>query len=83
MNLLVRFFDPASGRIPMAGVDLWEMRHRSLRRQVAMVLQGPFADGELLASDGFYASLYNRQMDIADHDALSRVADTTPGGADA
>ena len=42
MNLLIRFFDPNSGRITIDGVDLRDMRHRSLREQVAMVLQDPF-----------------------------------------
>ena len=42
MNLLLRFFDPWSGRITIDGVDLRDMRHRSLRRQIAMVLQDPF-----------------------------------------
>jgi ATP-binding cassette subfamily B protein len=42
MNLLVRFFDPVSGRITIDGVDLRDMRHRSLRGQIAMVLQDPF-----------------------------------------
>jgi ATP-binding cassette subfamily B protein len=42
MNLLVRFFDPLSGRITIDGVDLRDMRHRSLRGQIAMVLQDPF-----------------------------------------
>jgi ATP-binding cassette subfamily B protein/subfamily B ATP-binding cassette protein MsbA len=42
MNLLIRFFDPVSGRITVDGVDLRDMRHRSLRAQVAMVLQDPF-----------------------------------------
>ncbi|MGI8802294.1 MAG: ABC transporter ATP-binding protein [Solirubrobacteraceae bacterium] len=42
MNLLIRFFDPVSGRITIDGVDLRDMRHRSLRGQIAMVLQDPF-----------------------------------------
>ena len=42
MNLLIRFFDPDLGRITIDGVDLRDMRHRSLREQVAMVLQDPF-----------------------------------------
>jgi ATP-binding cassette subfamily B protein/subfamily B ATP-binding cassette protein MsbA len=42
MNLLVRFFDPWSGRITVDGTDLREVKHRSLRRQIAMVLQDPF-----------------------------------------
>jgi ATP-binding cassette subfamily B protein len=42
MNLLIRFFDPWSGRITIDGVDLRDMRHRSLRSQIAIVLQDPF-----------------------------------------
>ena len=42
MNLLVRFFDPDSGRITVDGVDLREMSLLSLRRQIALVLQEPF-----------------------------------------
>ncbi|MDX6678034.1 MAG: ATP-binding cassette, subfamily bacterial [Solirubrobacteraceae bacterium] len=42
MNLLIRFFDPVSGTITIDGVDLRDMRHRSLREQIAMVLQDPF-----------------------------------------
>jgi ATP-binding cassette subfamily B protein/subfamily B ATP-binding cassette protein MsbA len=42
MNLLIRFFDPDSGAITIDGVDLRDMRHRSLREQIAMVLQDPF-----------------------------------------
>jgi ATP-binding cassette subfamily B protein/subfamily B ATP-binding cassette protein MsbA len=42
MNLLVRFYDPWEGRITIDGVDLRDVQHRSLRRQVALVLQDPF-----------------------------------------
>jgi ATP-binding cassette subfamily B protein/subfamily B ATP-binding cassette protein MsbA len=42
VNLLVRFFDPWSGRILIDGHDLRTLRIRSLRQQVAMVLQEPF-----------------------------------------
>jgi ATP-binding cassette subfamily B protein/subfamily B ATP-binding cassette protein MsbA len=42
VNLLARFFDPSSGRILVDGHDLRTLRIRSLRRQVAMVLQEPF-----------------------------------------
>jgi ATP-binding cassette subfamily B protein len=42
MNLLVRFYDPWQGRITIDGVDLRDVQHRSLRRQVALVLQDPF-----------------------------------------
>jgi ATP-binding cassette subfamily B protein/subfamily B ATP-binding cassette protein MsbA len=42
VNLLVRFFDPWSGRITAGGVDIRDFRHRSWRRQIALVLQDPF-----------------------------------------
>jgi ATP-binding cassette subfamily B protein/subfamily B ATP-binding cassette protein MsbA len=42
VNLLVRFFDPSGGRVVIDGHDLRALRIRSLRRQVAMVLQEPF-----------------------------------------
>ncbi len=42
VNLLLRFFDPWSGRITVDGHDLRQLRVKSLRQQVAMVLQEPF-----------------------------------------
>lgn len=42
MNLLVRFYDPWTGRITIDGVDLRDVQHRSLRAQIALVLQDPF-----------------------------------------
>jgi ATP-binding cassette subfamily B protein/subfamily B ATP-binding cassette protein MsbA len=42
VNLLVRFFDPWRGRVLIDGHDLRTLRIRSLRQQVAVVLQEPF-----------------------------------------
>jgi ATP-binding cassette subfamily B protein/subfamily B ATP-binding cassette protein MsbA len=42
INLLVRFYDPWSGRITIGGEDIRQVRHRSLRGQIALVLQDPF-----------------------------------------
>jgi ATP-binding cassette subfamily B protein len=42
INLLVRFYDPWSGRITIGGTDVRDVRYRSLRRQIALVLQDPF-----------------------------------------
>ena len=42
VNLLVRFFDPWSGRVTIDGHDLRDLKIRSLRQQIAMVLQDPF-----------------------------------------
>lgn len=42
INLLCRFYDPASGSIKVDGHDLREVRLESLRRQMGLVLQDPF-----------------------------------------
>jgi ATP-binding cassette, subfamily B, bacterial len=42
LNLLIRFFDPWSGRILVDGHDLRQVQLRSLRQQIAVVLQEPF-----------------------------------------
>jgi ATP-binding cassette, subfamily B, bacterial len=41
LSLLPRFFDPDTGQILIDGVDARSYRLRSLRRQIAMVLQPP------------------------------------------
>jgi ATP-binding cassette subfamily B protein/subfamily B ATP-binding cassette protein MsbA len=42
INMLVRFHDPWEGRVLMDGRDLRDLRLRSVRDQVALVLQDPF-----------------------------------------
>jgi len=42
LSMLLRFLDPWSGRILVDGHDLREIQLRSLRQQVAIVLQEPF-----------------------------------------
>jgi ATP-binding cassette subfamily B protein len=42
VNLLVRFYDPWSGRVTIGGRDIRDFKYRSLRRQIALVLQDPF-----------------------------------------
>ncbi len=41
VSLLPRFYDPQSGRIKIDGVNISEFQLKSLRRQIAMVLQPP------------------------------------------
>jgi len=41
VSLLPRFYDPDSGRIRIDGIDIREFQLKSLRRQIAMVLQPP------------------------------------------
>jgi len=42
VNLLVRFFDPWNGLVTIDGHDLRQVKLRSLREQIALVLQEPF-----------------------------------------
>jgi len=42
VNMLMRFFDPSSGRVTVGGRDIRTLRVRSLRHQISMVLQDPF-----------------------------------------
>jgi ATP-binding cassette subfamily B protein/subfamily B ATP-binding cassette protein MsbA len=41
VSLLPRFYDPSSGRVTIDGIDVREYQLKSLRRQIAMVLQPP------------------------------------------
>ena len=41
VSLLPRFYDPRSGRVTIDGIDIREFTLKSLRRQIAMVLQPP------------------------------------------
>jgi len=42
INLIPRFYDPAEGRVLVDGRDVRSVSIRSLRRQIAIVLQDPF-----------------------------------------
>jgi ATP-binding cassette subfamily B protein/subfamily B ATP-binding cassette protein MsbA len=41
LSLVPRFFDPTEGQVLLDGMDVREFRLKSLRRQIAMVLQPP------------------------------------------
>jgi len=41
LSLVPRFFDPSTGRVLIDGVDVRDYRLKSLRQQIAMVLQPP------------------------------------------
>jgi ATP-binding cassette subfamily B protein len=55
MNLLIRFYDPTSGRIELDGRDLQEYRVADLRRQFGIVLQEPILFSTTVAENIAYA----------------------------
>jgi ABC-type multidrug transport system fused ATPase/permease subunit len=55
VSLLVRFFDPESGRVLLDGVDLRLYQLADLRRQVAFVLQDPVLFSTSIAENIRYA----------------------------
>src|SRR5439155_1122915 len=55
VSLLMRFYDPAAGRIELDGVDLRDLRLADLRRQFAIVLQEPLLFSTSIAENIAYA----------------------------
>jgi ATP-binding cassette subfamily B protein len=55
VTLLLRFYDPTSGRILLDGVDLCDYRLRDLRNQFAVVLQDPVLFSTSIAENIAYA----------------------------
>ncbi|MEP6893847.1 MAG: ABC transporter ATP-binding protein, partial [Gaiellaceae bacterium] len=81
-SLLVRFYDPAIGRIAIDGVDIATLSLLSLRAQLAVVLQEPMLFSGTVADNIRYGRLDATDDDIADaarsanaHDFIERLPD--------
>lgn len=72
MNLLMRFYDPTSGRILVDGNDLRDLRLESLRRKVAMVAQENVLFSVTIAENIRYG---NREATDEQVVAASKAAD--------
>ena len=57
MKLLLRFYDPSSGRILIDGVDIRKIKLSSLRRQIGIVLQEPILFSGTIAHNIAYGKL--------------------------
>jgi ABC-type multidrug transport system fused ATPase/permease subunit len=68
MSLLIRFYDPDSGSIEIDGVDIRDLKLRSLRSQFSVVLQDP-----LLFSGTIEENIRYGKLD-ASHDEIVEAA---------
>ena len=71
MSLLVRFYDPSSGRIEIDGVDLRDLKLHSLRDQISVVLQDPLLFSGTIGENIRYGRLGATQEEI---EAAARAA---------
>ena len=75
LSLLPRFFDPASGRVLIDGVDVREYRLAALRRQIAMVLQPPLVLPTSIAENFAFGRPGARRDEIVAAARLARIHD--------
>jgi ATP-binding cassette subfamily B protein len=71
MSLLVRFYDPSGGRIAIDGVDLRDLKLKSLREQISVVLQEPLLFSGTIGENIRYGRLEATQEEI---EAAARAA---------
>lgn len=86
VNLMVRFFDPWSGRVVVDGEDIRSYRLRSLREQVALVLQEPFLFPLTVAENIAYGRPGATRAEVEAAAAAASADDfirRLPGGYDA
>ena len=57
MSLLIRFYDPQDGRILIDGVDIRDLKLKSLREQISVVLQDPLLFSGTIADNIRYGRL--------------------------
>ena len=84
-RLVGRFFDPDSGAVRVDGVDLREVKLRSYRRQLGVVLQDPFLFSGTIASNIRFAKPDATDEEVAVAAAavgVDRVAARLSGGLD-
>ena len=79
MSLLIRFYDPRSGRITIDGVDIRKLSLRSLRSQFAVVLQEPLLFSGTIAENIRYGRLDASQEELEAAAAAANAHDFVVG----
>ncbi|MDE2229738.1 MAG: ABC transporter ATP-binding protein [Alphaproteobacteria bacterium] len=75
LSLLPRFFDPASGSVLIDGVDVRDYTLKSLRRQIAMVLQPPLIFPMAVRANIAYGRPEATDIEIIEAARLARIDD--------
>jgi ATP-binding cassette subfamily B protein/subfamily B ATP-binding cassette protein MsbA len=75
LSLLPRFYDPGSGRVTIDGVDVREFDLKSLRRQIAMVLQPPLVFPLTIRENLTYGRPTASEDEIVNAARLARIHD--------
>ena len=76
LSLLARFYDPRSGQVTIDGIDIREFQIKSLRRQIAMVLQPPLVFPLTIRENLTYGRPEATEEEIVNAARLARIHDS-------
>jgi ATP-binding cassette subfamily B protein/subfamily B ATP-binding cassette protein MsbA len=76
LSLLPRFYDPNSGRVTIDGIDIREFQLKSLRRQIAMVLQPPLVFPLTIRENLIYGRPEATEEEVTNAARLARIHET-------
>jgi ATP-binding cassette subfamily C protein CydCD len=85
-HLLMRFWDPDSGRITVNGADLRQWRLEALRRQMALVAQDTYLFNDSLRNNILIARPEATAAELAEavrHASLGELVESLPDGLEA
>ena len=74
-KLLLRFYDPTQGRITVDGYDLRDVKKKSLREQVGIVLQNTFLFSGSIAQNIIYGNPEASQKEVIEAAKASNIHD--------
>jgi len=73
LSMLLRFYDPLSGRILLDGIDLREVTKKSLRKQFAIVTQEPYLFNDTVKNNIIYGKFEATDQEIEEAAALANA----------
>jgi ATP-binding cassette subfamily B protein/subfamily B ATP-binding cassette protein MsbA len=76
VSLLPRFYDPRGGRLTIDGIDIREFELKSLRRQIAIVLQPPLVFPLTIRENLIYGRPEAGEEEIVNAARLARIHDS-------